>query len=228
MVSRAHGRPVLRIEGLRFAVSGRHLFGTLSFELRSGESAVLCGPSGTGKTTLLNCIMGLTAPDDGAIYVAGENILKLPKRRLAEHRREYIGMVFQFGELLPELSPVENVAIAALLAGQPRRNAYHNAEALLRDLGVPVSGTPTGLLSGGERQRTAVARALITEPVLLLADEPTGALDQQARESVAELLFTVPRVRDCALLVVTHDEAVARRADRRFDLRGGNLAETRS
>ncbi len=133
-------------------------------------------------------------------------------------------MVFQFGELLPELSARENVALAALLAGVAHTTAYDRAEALLAHLGVPEGGTPTAYLSGGERQRVAVARALITDPPLILADEPTGALDQENRDAVADILFDLPKRDGRALLVVTHDQAVARRADRWLDLIAGRLA----
>ena len=189
---------------------------------------MLCGPGGTGKTTLLTCILGLTKPQGGRISVAGEDVTAMSGRRLAHHRRKHIGMVFQFGELLPELSPVENVALAALLAGSDRRTAYGAARAMLADLGVPLDDRPTGHLSGGERQRTAVARALITGAPLILADEPTGALDHATRDSVADLLFELRKRRRCALLVVTHDQAIADRADRRFDLIHGRLAGARA
>lgn len=127
-------------------------------------------------------------------------------------------MVFQFGELLPELTPVENVSLPMLLDGADHHRAYEAATQLLEELGVPHGSTPTGMLSGGERQRTAVARALIAQPSVLLADEPTGALDPESRENVADQLFRICRERDCALLVVTHDPAVAERASEVFQL----------
>lgn len=215
--------PLLHVENLSYSVAGAEIFAGLDLVVHQGESTVLCGPSGTGKTTLLTCVLGLTRPKSGRIWLAGEDITSLPRKRLASHRRRYIGMVFQFGELLPELSPVENVALAALLAGVDRRSAYDSARALLADLGIPLDQTPTAYLSGGERQRTAVARALITDAPLILADEPTGALDQSSRDSVADLLFELPERRGRALVIVTHDQAVAARADRRFDLVAGRL-----
>ncbi|WP_271220068.1 ABC transporter ATP-binding protein [Streptosporangium carneum] len=214
---------MLSIENLSHSTVNAEIFTSLSLHVRRGESVVLCGPSGTGKTTLLTCVLGLTRPDTGHIYVAGKNITDMSSRQLALYRRKHVGMVFQFGELLPELSPPENVALAALLAGVDRKTAYDSAERLLSELGVPLGQTPTAYLSGGERQRTAVARALITNPPLLLADEPTGALDRNTRDSVADLIFELPRKQNCALLVVTHDESLARRADRRFDLVAGRL-----
>nr|WP_246497084.1 ABC transporter ATP-binding protein [Sphaerisporangium rubeum] len=197
----------------------------IDLTVEPGNSVAVTGPSGSGKTTLLMSVLGLVKPDEGAIRVAGQDITRMRGRALAAHRRTHLGVVFQFGELLPELSPVENVALAAMLAGRDHRRAFAAAEDLLGELGVPLEGTSTGLLSGGERQRTAVARALITEPAVLLADEPTGSLDRTSRESVADLLFSLPARRGCALVVVTHDPAVADRADRLMRLDMGQLAE---
>ncbi|MFD5559075.1 ABC transporter ATP-binding protein [Kitasatospora griseola] len=191
--------------------------------LSVNESVAISGPSGSGKSTLLMAALGLVRPDAGEVWVDGVDITKLRSQALARHRRNHIGVVFQSGELLPELTPLENVALAALLSGQSRGEAYTAAASLLEGLGVPHQGTPTGRLSGGERQRTAVARALVNKPGLLLADEPTGALDSRNRDSVCDLLFTVPERWGCALLVVTHDQTVADRADRQLVLTDGQL-----
>jgi lipoprotein-releasing system ATP-binding protein len=215
--------PALRFEGVRYAVDDRVILNDVDLHVQKGESVAVTGPSGSGKTTLLMCALGLVRPAAGAVFVAGTDITGLRPRALAAHRRAHLGVVFQFGELLPELSPVENVALAAQLSGSDHRAAYAAAGRLLEELGVPATRTSTGLLSGGERQRTAVARALITEPAVLLADEPTGALDRETRENVADLLFSVPRERDCALVVVTHDQAVAERADRELRIDAGQL-----
>ncbi|MEU9358031.1 ABC transporter ATP-binding protein [Streptomyces sp. NPDC048301] len=215
--------PVLEVRNLRYSVAGRTLLDGVDLTLPAGRSSAVTGPSGTGKSTLLNCLLGLIPYDDGEVRVAGRDLSSLKPRALARHRRDTIGMVFQFGELLPELTPVENVAMAALLAGVKRSDAFGRARRLLTDLGVPVEGTPTAELSGGERQRAAVARALVNQPTLLLADEPTGSLDTRNREAVAELLFSLPRRWGCAVLVVTHDESVAARADQRFTLHEGRL-----
>ncbi|MCM2415582.1 ABC transporter ATP-binding protein [Streptomyces sp. RKAG290] len=213
----------LHVSDLYYEVAGRTLLDGVELSVARGESVAVTGPSGSGKSTLLMCVLGLIEPQAGTITAAGRDITGLGPARLAQARRETLSMVFQFGELLPELSPVENVALPVLLAGGRHQDAYRRAEELLGELGVPTGSVPTGTLSGGERQRTAVARALITEPAVLLADEPTGALDPQAKEAVATLLFTAARDRGCALLVVTHDVSVADRADRRHELRGGVL-----
>ncbi|MFF3245798.1 ABC transporter ATP-binding protein [Streptomyces sp. NPDC002870] len=213
----------LEMTALDYSIGGRTLMSGLELRLNAGESVSVMGPSGSGKSTLISCALGLLKPDAGSVRVAGAELSALSRRQLAEHRRSHIGVVFQFGELLPELTPVENVALAALLSGAGRRTAYEEAAGLLRELGVPESNAATATLSGGERQRTAVARALVNKPRLLLADEPTGALDAANRDSVADLLFSVPSRWDCALLVVTHDAEVAGRADRTLALSDGKL-----
>ncbi|MCT7354408.1 ABC transporter ATP-binding protein [Streptomyces sp. 15-116A] len=215
----------LRVSGLCYQVGGRTLLDQVELAVAPGESVAVTGPSGSGKSTLLMCILGLIKPQKGTITAGGREITGLGSAQLAQARRDSLGMVFQFGELLPELTPVENVALPVLLGGGSHQDACLRAENLLGELGVPVGSTPTGLLSGGERQRTAVARALITEPAVLLADEPTGALDPEAKEGVARLLFTAARDRGCALLLVTHDPSVAGQADRRHELQGGILSE---
>ncbi|WP_457459873.1 ABC transporter ATP-binding protein [Streptomyces sp. TE5632] len=213
---------VLTVTGLRYEVPGRTLLGGAALTVDSGHSVAITGPSGSGKSTLLMCLLGLIKPKSGRIEIAGEDITRMRPGRLTKHRRDSIGMVFQFAELLPELSPVENVALAALLAGRKRDEAFSRAEELLEELAVAgARDTATVDLSGGERQRVAVARALINEPVLLLADEPTGALDEENRDSVATLLFSLPKQWNCGLLVVTHDASIADRADEHMVLRQG-------
>lgn len=214
---------VLSATRLRYEIPGRTLLDSADLTVAPGQSVAVTGPSGSGKSTLLMCLLGLIRPRSGQIEIAGRDITKMRPGRLARHRRHSIGMVFQFAELLPELSPVENVALAALLAGRDRKDAFGRAEELLSELGVPVD-TATADLSGGERQRAAVARALINEPALILADEPTGALDEENRDSVGGLLFSLPARWNCGLLVVTHDHAIAARADQHLELRHGKLA----
>ncbi|WP_328486217.1 ABC transporter ATP-binding protein [Streptomyces zaomyceticus] len=212
----------MEIEGLAHSLGARQLFSDLSLTLRAGESVAVTGTSGSGKSTLLSCVLGLIRPAAGSVKVAGTDVVGLRPARMAALRAQSVGMVFQFGELLPELSPLDNVMLAALLARTDRRDARDRARQLLDDLGVPQAETSEEL-SGGERQRTAVARALINEPVLLLADEPTGALDTETRDRTAELLFGLPRRYACGLLVVTHDPGIAARAGRTLRLEAGVL-----
>jgi ABC-type lipoprotein export system ATPase subunit len=213
----------LEIDGLTCQVGDRLLLNDVSLTVAPGRSAAITGPSGSGKSTLLTCVLGLTKPASGTITAGTQRLTGLLPGALTKARRQHLGMVFQFGELLPELTPVENVALPMLLDGAEHNRAYESATRLLAELDVPHGSTPTGALSGGERQRTAVARALIAQPSVLLADEPTGALDPKARENVADQLFGICRERGCALLVVTHDPTVAERATEQFRLEEGTL-----
>ncbi|MFC3351877.1 ABC transporter ATP-binding protein [Streptomyces echinoruber] len=215
----------MNILDLSYQVDGRKLLDRVNLTVHPGESVAVTGPSGSGKSTLLMCVLGLIKPRSGTVRVNDRDLTSLSGGRLTKARRELLGMVFQFGELLPELTPVENVALPVLLGGGDHEEAYRRAASLLDELGVPAGSTPTGMLSGGERQRAAVARALIARPAVLLADEPTGALDPEAKQDVAHLLFSTARHHNCALLLVTHDESVADQADRRHELRNGVLTE---
>jgi lipoprotein-releasing system ATP-binding protein len=213
---------VLRVDGLSHRIGDRQLFEDLSVTLRPGRSVAVLGPSGSGKSTLLSLALGLTKPQSGTVEIDGQDITTLGRKALARLRAESVGMVFQFAELLPELSPAENVALAALLAGRTDADLDAEVARLLGDLGVPRSRS-VRTLSGGERQRTAVARALINRPRLLLADEPTGSLDEVNRDLVADMLFELPERYGCGLLVVTHDGSVAERADRVLTVRKREL-----
>jgi lipoprotein-releasing system ATP-binding protein len=214
---------VLVLDKVCYSVGGRVLLGGLDLVVGVGESVVVMGPSGSGKSTLLGVCLGTIRPGSGSVRVGGTELVGLSGGKLARVRSGVVGMVFQFGELLPELSPVENVALPALLRGVASRVAFARAEELLGDLGLGGRCAGTADLSGGERQRVAVARALINGPDLVLADEPTGALDEDTRDAVARLLFSVPGRRGTGLLVVTHDPQVAGLADRCLVLRGGRV-----
>ena len=204
----------LDVQGLSVALGGRLVLDAFDVRVERGESVAIVGPSGTGKTTLLNCVLGTVRPLSGRALVAGHDVTRLSRSRLARLRAEHLGVVFQHGELLGELPPVENVARPALIAGRPREHAAARATELLEAFGVPTDREATDHLSGGERQRTALARALVNEPTLVLADEPTGSLDPAIRDRVADVLFDTPARRECGLLVVTHDPFISARADR--------------
>lgn len=198
----------------------------VSLRVASGETLGILGPSGSGKSTLLNLIAGLDRPDAGTIAVQGRDLTGLGDRDLARLRNRQIGFIFQLHHLLPQCTVLENVLVPTLAA--PDRAAApaqrRRAEALLERVGLADrAGAFPGTLSGGERQRVAVARALINEPPLLLADEPTGALDAAAAGRLADLLIELNRETGTTLLVVTHSLDLARRLGRSMVLRDGRL-----
>jgi putative ABC transport system ATP-binding protein len=213
--------PLLAVEGLGKAyVDGRgrrQILEGATFEVAAGEVLALCGPSGSGKTTLLNACAGLIVPDAGAVWLATgsgrENLAGLAEAARARLRRRYIGYVFQFFNLVPTLTVGENVLLPLALAG--RAHLQDRALERLAALGLGDAGDAfPEQLSGGERQRVAIARALAHEPVLVLADEPTGNLDARNGARVVDLLWTHVRALGSALLIATHDQTVAGRADR--------------
>lgn len=209
---------ILEIEGVSCSVPGRTLFEGLSISIAAGENVAVMGPSGSGKSTLLAAILGMTPVSAGKIQICGDVISGIGRNAAAEIRRNHIGVVFQNGELFPELTAAENVGVALMLA-QPHSstNKIEFATELLNQVDVPPA-TRAGDLSGGERQRTAVVRALATSPDLVLADEPTGSLDSKTRDAVSQMLFATVKERNAALLVVTHDPVVANTADRVINL----------
>lgn len=190
-------------------------------ELRERELTLLLGPSGSGKTTLLNLIGGLDRPTEGRVVVDGRDLGALSRRELTLFRRELLGFVFQFFNLVPNLTARENVMVAAELTGATRADA----ERWLARVGLDGLGDRfPSELSGGQQQRVAIARALAKRPRLLLADEPTGALDHESGQQIVELLVEAAHAEGCAVVVVTHDEDLVRHADRVIRLRDGRIA----
>jgi len=195
----------------------------IDLEIQAGGYVALTGPSGAGKSTLLSLIGGLERPQSGTLIVGQHNLRDLHADALAEYRRTTIGFVFQHFGLLDLLSARENIELAASLASAAR-NRRQQARDLLVEVGLlDRAEHRPGQLSGGERQRVAIARALVNDPGLILADEPTGNLDAVSAMRVLDLLERVHRERGCTLLVVTHNEAVANRAEHRFRLDAGRL-----
>ena len=201
----------------------------VSLQIAAGESVAVMGPSGSGKSTLLNLIAGLDRPTSGTVTVAGERIDELTETGLARFRRRRAGMIFQFFNLLDDLTVWDSVLLPAQLAGVPRGQARARADELLGALriGQHRHAYPARL-SGGQRQRVAIARALVNRPALLLADEPTGALDSHAGEQVMDLLLDLNQIGQ-TLLLVTHDPRLATRcANRVVDLADGRVVGERS
>jgi len=217
---------IIRVRDLvmRLPSGGRSLtiLDGITLDVATGELLAITGPSGSGKSTLLGLVAGLDRPSSGSIVVGGVDITRLDEDALARFRRETLGYVFQSYHLIPTLTAVENVAVPLEIAGAP--NALARARALLDDVGLgdrahhyPVQ------LSGGEQQRAALARAVALDPGLLLADEPTGNLDSATGTRIIELLLELRRRRGATLVLVTHDDALARHADRIVVLRDGRV-----
>jgi putative ABC transport system ATP-binding protein len=211
----AEGSPIRAVDGVDLVVE-------------AGETVSVMGPSGCGKSTLLHLLGGLERPDAGELYLGGERVDGLSETAWAVRRRRGLGFVFQAFHLVDELTSVENVELPALLLGGSRRDARRRAMDLLERLGVDGrAGHLPDRLSGGERQRVAVARALINQPLVVLADEPTGNLDSRATGDILRLFAELREARQ-ALLVVTHDARVASTADRLLTMRDGAIvAQTR-
>ena len=198
----------------------------VDLDIDQGEIVSIVGPSGAGKTTLLQIIGTLDMPQQGQVRYDGQDVLSLKDRELAHFRNRNIGFVFQFHQLLPEFTMLENVAIPALLGGDNRHDAYSRARQLLErlHLGDRLDHKPLQL-SGGECQRVAVARALINSPKVILADEPSGSLDSQNKEELHRLFFELRDELGQTFIIVTHDENLASQADRTLHMRDGMIVD---
>ena len=198
----------------------------VTFSIAPGQVVALTGPSGAGKSTLLQIAGLLERPDGGEVKLSGRSCAAMPERERTRARRDMLGFIYQFHHLLPEFSALENVMLPQLIGGTGKRRARQQASELLERLGIAgrQHHRPTQL-SGGEQQRVAIARALANRPVLLLADEPTGNLDQEHADNVFEALMTVVRDTGLAALVATHNTTLAARMDRHVALDNGILVE---
>lgn len=203
--------PILEVCDLAVRYRRRRVVDGVSFAVGLGDGATILGRSGSGKSSILSAVIGLVKPAAGTIRFDGHDVARMSRSQREQYLRHEIGVVFQHGELFDDLEARENVMVAALLAEMDRDDAYERSTTLLRDLGLEPSGTLVRDMSGGERQRVAIARALVTSPRLVIADEPTGSLDAEFRDIVAEHILDVPRRWGSALLMVTHDEALAAR-----------------
>lgn len=225
MTATVNGSVLLTGKALRKSFARTEALRGVGLEVAAGEVVAVTGPSGSGKSTLLHCLAGILRPEAGEVVFDGRRVDTLDERARSLLRRREFGIVLQFGQLLPELTAVQNVALPLLLDGHDRAACERAARGWLERLGIlgGAEATP-GELSGGEQQRVAVARALVTGPRVVFADEPTGALDTVAGEQVLAELLVAVRDTDAALMMVTHDNRVAARADREIILQDGHLA----
>jgi putative ABC transport system ATP-binding protein len=224
-----NGQAVVQLTAVRKDYGESAALDGVSLEIHAGEAVAVMGPSGSGKSTLLSMVAGLDRPTSGSVVVHGDDLGTLDEKGLALFRRRRIGMIFQFFNLLDDLSALDNVALAAQLTGTSAAHARKRALELFEELGIAGRrNTYPAQLSGGERQRVAVARALMNRPAILLADEPTGALDTRAGEQVMDLLLDLNQIGQ-TLLLVTHDQQLATRcASRVIDFVDGQIAGERS
>lgn len=211
-----NGELLVKTFGPVYALAG------VSVSIPKGQVVAIMGPSGSGKSTLLHCLSGIIRPNSGRVSLDGMEISALPDRARSKLRREKFGFVFQDGQLVPELSGRENVALPLMLAGKGRTHALRQADTLLDRLGVISEGMRRpGEMSGGQAQRVAIARALAHRPEVVFADEPTGALDQATGHEVMQILTTTARMTGATLIVVTHDRNVANWCERLIEIRDG-------
>ncbi|MDX3577567.1 MULTISPECIES: ABC transporter ATP-binding protein [unclassified Streptomyces] len=218
----APGGSLLVAEGLRKAYGPTMALDGAEFSIHPGEVVAVMGPSGSGKSTLLHCLAGIVTPDSGSIMYDGHDLATMNDAQRSRLRRTEFGFVFQFGQLVPELTCVENVALPLRLNGTPRKQAERTALTWMERLEVDDLGRKRpGEVSGGQGQRVAVARSLVTGPRVLFADEPTGALDSLNGERVMELLTEAARTANAAVVLVTHEARVAAYSDREIVVRDG-------
>ncbi|MBR2318458.1 MAG: ABC transporter ATP-binding protein [Bacteroidaceae bacterium] len=217
---------MIRIENLTKKFGDLQVLKGVNLEVNKGEVISIVGPSGAGKTTLLQLIGTLDRPDSGKIYFNGEDLSRLNSKKLATFRNRHIGFVFQFHQLLPEFTALENIIIPALIAGRDRKEAEKEALELLKIMNLEErAGHKPSEMSGGENQRIAVARALINRPDVVLADEPSGSLDSKNKEELHKLFFDLRDKFGQTFIIVTHDEALASFTDRTIRMVDGIVDE---
>ncbi len=216
---------MIRLEGITKSFGSLQVLKGIDLQIEKGEVVSIVGPSGAGKTTLLQIMGTLDAPDSGKVWINGSDVLTLKEKQLSAFRNQHIGFVFQFHQLLPEFTAIENVMIPAFIAGRSRMDAFDVAKELLAMMGLSDRAEhKPNELSGGEKQRVAVARALINHPDVILADEPSGSLDSKNKAELHQLFFDLRDRLGQTFVIVTHDEGLATLTDRTIHMKDGVIS----
>jgi putative ABC transport system ATP-binding protein len=221
----ARGTPLIQAIGLHKSFGATQALRGIDLDVNQGEVLAVMGPSGSGKSTLIHCLAGVLAPDEGQVVIGDTDVTALSADKRARLRLERIGFVFQFGQLLPDLTALDNVALPLLMNGTGRRAATVRARKWLDRLDLSDQATKVpGDMSGGQAQRVAIARALVTQPSVIFADEPTGSLDSVAGEKVLTAMLEAVRESNTTVVLITHDARTAAYADREVIVRDGKLS----
>lgn len=220
---------MIELKDIRKSYGTLKVLDDISLSIRDGEIMTIVGPSGAGKTTLVQIAGTLDTPDSGSVLYDGEELTRLPDRRLSAFRNRNIGFIFQFHQLLPEFTALENAALAAMIAGDSRSRALGKARELFDLLGIADRADhKPAQLSGGERQRAAIARALVNKPRIVFADEPTGSLDSRNRDDILALIAELNRTLGQTFVIVTHDPLLCRIAHRVVSMADGHITGIRN
>lgn len=217
---------MIQLHGITKSFGSLQVLRGIDLQVNRGEVVAIVGPSGAGKTTLLQIMGTLDRPDEGEVIIDGENVSRLSATKIAHFRNKNIGFVFQFHQLLPEFTALENVMIPALIGGTGKKEARQRAQELLDFMGLADRAKhKPSQLSGGEKQRVAVARALVNHPAVVFADEPSGSLDTHNKEELHRLFFDLRDRMGQTFVIVTHDEALASQTDRTIHMLDGYITE---
>lgn len=218
---------MIQLHGITKSFGSLQVLRGIDLQVNRGEVVAIVGPSGAGKTTLLQIMGTLDRPDEGEVIIDGENVSRLSATKIAHFRNKNIGFVFQFHQLLPEFTALENVMIPALIGGTSKKEARQRAQELLDFMGLADRAEhKPNQLSGGEKQRVAVARALVNHPAVVFADEPSGSLDTHNKEELHRLFFDLRDRMGQTFVIVTHDETLANQTDRTIHMLDGNIIDT--